>query len=80
VKVTLKERAVMFALPLIVTVAVYVPAASPVFGMTVKPALPPCDMLAIVVADSVKRLAPAPPQPASSQAPSRAKALVQVPS
>jgi hypothetical protein len=44
---------VIFEPPLTVTVAVYVPAARPVFGVTVNELLPPAAMLLIDVADNV---------------------------
>ena len=53
-KLTVKLCAVIFA-PLTVTVAVYVPAASPVLGRTVKlPGAPPTAILLIAVVDKVK--------------------------
>ena len=52
VKLILKLCGVIFV-PLTVTVAVYVPAASPVFGWTVK-LLPPDAILLIAVVDRVK--------------------------
>jgi hypothetical protein len=52
VKLTLKLFDVTL-LPLTVTVAVYVSAARPVFGVTVKELLPPAAMLPIDVADKV---------------------------
>jgi len=42
------------------TVAVFVPAESPLIGLTVKLALPPTAILGIDVADSVKLLASVP--------------------
>jgi hypothetical protein len=52
VKLTLKLFDVIFE-PLTVTVAVYVPADRPVFGVTVKASVPPAAMLPIDVADKV---------------------------
>ena len=59
VKLTVKLRVVTFV-PLILTVAVCVPAASPVFGLTVKLLLLFAPMLARDAADNVNRLAWAP--------------------
>ena len=56
VKLTLKLRVVTFA-PLTFTVAVYVPAARLVFGLTVKLLLPFATMLLRDVVDSVNLLA-----------------------
>ena len=56
VKLTLKLRVVNF-LPLTLTVAVYVPGASPVFGLTVKLLLPFTPMLLSDVFDKVNLLA-----------------------
>ena len=53
VKLTLKLRVVTLA-PLTETVAVYVPAASPVCGLTVKVLLPFATMLLSDVVDNIK--------------------------
>jgi hypothetical protein len=53
-KLTSNDCAVMALPPDTVTVAVYVPAARPVLGTTVKVPVPPAAMLAIDVVDSVK--------------------------
>jgi len=54
VKLTVKLCDVILAPPLTVTVAVYVPAASPVLGAMVKLLLPPTFMLLIDVLLNVK--------------------------
>ena len=47
-KLTINDTSMSFPLETVM-VAVYVPAARPVFGVTVKPAVPPMSMLGMIV-------------------------------